>query len=425
MGLLGDSIEDPRTMAVLRLAGALQNQRGGGFGGLLSGLNAGGQDYIQTIAAAKQQEEARRLQAEQRQMQQQLMQQQITQAQQQTAAGAEAVRRQQALQQLAKDSMQTPTGLPSMMAGSGQRTPDANAALQGGINAAAKPTFNFQRYAEGLAGLGDPMASLQMTQALQKDDTPVKLAPGEQLVSGRASGYKPLAKAGPKEDDFVANMRASGIDPQSPQGQVLMRQWLQKQSTHTPPVNVSVSMDKGFGEVFAKDAAQSLGASRDQARAAASNIQTLDRIVSIMDSGKVAVGPTAKFETFGRQLGEVSGLGGKNNAETLGNTRNMMQSAATLAADGAKLLAGQGQITEGERALIMRASGGDIDSMTAPEVRALTGTLRKVNALKIQSHQRQLKNVDPKFAPFVPFYNVDAPAAPTSVDDLLKKYGAN
>lgn len=177
MGLLGDSIEDPRTMAVLRLAGALQNQRGSGFGGLLSGLNAGGQDYIQTIAAAKQQEEARRLQAEQRQMQQQLMQQQIAQAQQQTAAGAEAVRRQQALQQLAKDSMQTPTGLPSMMAGSGQRTPDANAALQGGINAAAKPTFNFQRYAEGLAGLGDPMASLQMTQALQKDDTPVKLAP--------------------------------------------------------------------------------------------------------------------------------------------------------------------------------------------------------------------------------------------------------
>ena len=95
MGLLGDSIEDPRTLAVLRAVGALQNQRGGGFGGLLSGLNAGGQDYIQTIAAAKQQEEARRLQAEQRQMQQQLMQQQLDAAKSHQAERAAAQATQQ------------------------------------------------------------------------------------------------------------------------------------------------------------------------------------------------------------------------------------------------------------------------------------------------------------------------------------------
>ena len=95
MGLLGDSIEDPRTMAVLRLAGALQNQRGGGFGGLLSGLNAGGQDYIQTIAAAKQQEEAQKREA----LKQQLLQQQLQESQAEAQARAEARKQAQAAAQ--------------------------------------------------------------------------------------------------------------------------------------------------------------------------------------------------------------------------------------------------------------------------------------------------------------------------------------
>lgn len=92
MGLLGDSIEDQRTMAVLRLAGALQNQRGSGFGGLLSGLNAGGQDYIQTIAAAKQQEEQRKQEA----LKQQLLAAQIQETQAQAQQRQEVARHAQA-----------------------------------------------------------------------------------------------------------------------------------------------------------------------------------------------------------------------------------------------------------------------------------------------------------------------------------------
>ena len=124
MGLLGDSIEDPRTMAVLRLAGALQNQRGGGFGGLLSGLNAGGQDYIQTIAAAKQQEEARKQEA----LKQQLLQQQIQERQAVAQQRQEAARQAQAAAQ--RDAQFTQDLSPPPITGT------QAAAMPGGISPA-------------------------------------------------------------------------------------------------------------------------------------------------------------------------------------------------------------------------------------------------------------------------------------------------
>lgn len=71
-GLLGDDINDPRTMAILQFAGALGGQRDRGFGGLLSGLNAGGQEYISSLARAKkaaQEEEFRKAQIQEMQAQ--------------------------------------------------------------------------------------------------------------------------------------------------------------------------------------------------------------------------------------------------------------------------------------------------------------------------------------------------------------------
>ena len=167
-------------------------------------------------------------------------------------------------------------------------------------------------------------------------------------------------------------------------------------------------MDKGFGDAFATDAAKDFGASRDAARSAANNLQTLSRINEVINGGKVVTGPTATFETFGRQLGQTLGVGGKSNAEVLANTRQLMQGAATLAADGSAMLAKQGQITDGERVLISRAAGGDIDKMTMPEIQSLTKVLAKINTLKVQTHNARLDNVDPKFAPFTKFYRVDA-----------------
>jgi hypothetical protein len=394
--MLGSSIDDPKTAAVAQMVQGLlssPNAMRGLSGGLL-----GYQDVMQQARRQKAIEQMQALQLQQHQMA-------IDQA---TRAAALQTKQDRFRDSIPSPQMQAAAG--AMQNGLGPTI--ANAAQM-------KPVAPMDQFMHGAMQSGE-ITPMQYLQAQQKDDAPIKLGAGEQLLSGRASGYKPLAN-NPKEQVLPAEIQ--GYNLAKMQGYTgSFEQWdtSRKKAAGT---NVSVNMDQGFGQAFATDAAKSLAASRDQARSAASNIQTLDRINGIMDGGKVAVGPTAKFETFGRQLGEVAGIGGKDNAEKLGNTRKLIQGAATLAADGAKLLAGQGQITEGERALIMRASGGDIDGMTAPEIRALTGVLRKVNAVKIQQHQSQLKNVGPKFEAFKPFYNVDMPQSARDIGDLLKQYG--
>jgi hypothetical protein len=369
------------------------------------------------MAAAQEQEQRKRALAMQEAQASQMAQMHGLQLQQLQAQFKE--------QQLAKSREEAFRGsIPSPLAGANTAAANASGAPLGTLAAAAaQPRVDPQQQLLFEAMRQGQIKPLDYISATAKDDAPVKLGEGEQLFSGKASGYKPLASGARKEDDFMRNLRAAGVPEGSPQWNQILLAKAQKDASHAPPANtnVSVSMDKGFGEAFATDAAKSLGQSRDIARSAANTIGTLDRIDAILKTGKVATGPTQPFQVFGMQMGQLLGLGGKDAAETLGNTRQMIQSASALAADGAKALAGQGQISDGERRLILRAAGGDIDTMTPPEISSLTGALRKVNTSRIENHQTQLKNVDPKFAPFVPFYTVPMPG-PTGVDDLVKKY---
>jgi len=389
MGLLGDSWDDPRTMATLQLAAGLLG--GGGFGKAASrGLSG----YQQTMAAAQQDamEKQKLAMAEKMQAaQMQMSQLQIAEMQRQAQ---DRERQQQFLQ-----GLQSP-----QMAAAGQALAGGGGPTVG--NAAAMPKVDQMQEMMFNAVKAGVMPLPTYLQSLQKDTSPLSVKEGETLLDRKT--MKPVF-SNPKAQELPAQVREYEYARQQGYGGSFQQFVIdQKRAGAT---NVSVSMDKGFGDAFAKDAAGSLATSRDQAKAAANTIGTLDRITSTLDSGKVALGPTAKFELFGRQLAESTGVGGKDNAEKLQNTRKMIQGAASLAVDGAAALKGQGQITEGERALVSRAAGGDIDSMTAPEIRALTGVLRKINVGRIEQHKAQLGNVGKQFAPFVPFYNVDMPPA--------------
>ena len=63
---------------------------------------------------------------------------------------------------------------------------------------AVAPSFDMQGFAQGVMGV-DPLKGFGYLQAMAKDDAPVKLAPGEQMFSGKASGYKPLLSVPAKE----------------------------------------------------------------------------------------------------------------------------------------------------------------------------------------------------------------------------------
>ena len=95
--------------------------------------------------------------------------------------------------------------------------------------------------------------------------------------------------------------------------------------------------------------------------------------------------------------------------------------------DSAQQLKGQGQITDQERALIKRASAGDIETMTVPELRTLSGVMERSARSKIATYQQQIAPMmqNPNAAPLAPFLNVEAPAMrqpASSVDDLVNKY---
>jgi hypothetical protein len=178
--------------------------------------------------------------------------------------------------------------------------------------------------------------------------------------------------------------------------------------------SVSVSMDKGFGQEFAKDAATALGSSRDQAKAASSTLQTLGRMEAALNSGKVVIGPGAGWRTFGLQLGESLGLTGKDGAETLANTRKMIQGAAAVSVDGAKAMAGQGAISNYERELVEKATGGGIEKMTGPEIKSLLGVLKTISTQRIQQHATNLSLVPEEFKKYTPLYEVPMPQVPGS-----------
>jgi hypothetical protein len=93
---------------------------------------------------------------------------------------------------------------------------------------------------------------------------------------------------------------------------------------------------------------------------------------------------------FVSRLGQSLGVGGESNQEMLQNTVIAMQGLAEFELLAAQAMRGQGAITENERALIRRASAGDLGTMTQGEVKELMGALEKTANYRIQSHQNRL-----------------------------------
>jgi hypothetical protein len=338
-------------------------------------------------------------------LQDQLMQLQLGGLQRQQA--------QQEAQQAWLKGLQSPQALASQAALAGGGGPTAsNATKIAPVDPMQQMTF------EAVQNGALPFSNYLTT--LQKDNTPLTVKEGEALVDRKS--FKPIftnpkneQPSDVKEYQFAKGQGYAGT----------FEQWARDMANlKAPKTNVSVSMDKGFGEVFAKNAADFLSQSRTRAQGAANTLRTLDQVESALNSGNVITGPAATAQVALTQVGQALGVGGKDTSEKLANTRKLMQGAASLAVDGAAAMAGQGQITDKERDLVNRMAGGNVDQMTVPEIRATLGVLRKVNQGRIQQHQSALQNVGPEFSKFAPFYQVDTPisnVAP-SVDDLVNKY---
>lgn len=179
-----------------------------------------------------------------------------------------------------------------------------------------------------------------------------------------------------------------------------------------PVTNVSVNtatkpmlteIGKGVGEQITNDFAG--------ARSAAGTLNNVSQIRQGL--GSAILGPGANVRIKLAQVGEVLGINGKDATEQLQNTRNVMQGLARQELAAAGQMKGQGQITESERAILRKAESGQIDELTAPELRTLLGALERTAKYRMSLHNQNLERLkkDPAAAGVVDYMRVDAPDA--------------
>lgn len=192
---------------------------------------------------------------------------------------------------------------------------------------------------------------------------------------------------------------------------------LRKARESSTRVNVPVSVQTGatFGKTLAEDIGKQVGASRDAAMAAVRSLDTIGRIESAINTGKISSGPFANQETVFRRVGEAIGVGGKNNQEVLANTQAAVKGLAQLGLDAAGQIKGQGAVTEAERQLLQRAASGDI-TLTMPELKVVTDVARRAANYSIGTHQRNVDALskNPDVAPLMPFFQMPQPFSPVT-----------
>jgi hypothetical protein len=176
-------------------------------------------------------------------------------------------------------------------------------------------------------------------------------------------------------------------------------------------------IDMGSREMekeYAKGVVEDTRASYNQAKSSVNTINAVQRLRPILSAG-VYEGFQAGIPRSVDQLAAALKVTGKTTEEKLARTAQAMQQLAALELDAAKSLAGQGAITDFERGLIARASGGNLRDFTTVEINALLDSLDKVARSKIQAHQQnyEIMSSDPTGKKYSKYYKIDIPGSTT------------
>jgi len=237
MGLLGDSWEDPRTAAILNLAGGLLSQRNLG-----AGLVQGMQGYTSAMLAAKkaQQEEeerkqllAQRAAQELRAQQQFVLQQQLGGLQVNEAARAAAEREAQAARDdQFRSSIPSPRAAALQALGADASPTAANAARMPQVDPRSQFLFDALQARQ--------LKPMDYLTATQKDTTPIKLGANERLLEPKTNRVLVDAMPDPAKMSPVAQLMSemNALPPGDPR-RAIYQNAITKATTHQAPVNVT------------------------------------------------------------------------------------------------------------------------------------------------------------------------------------------
>lgn len=187
----------------------------------------------------------------------------------------------------------------------------------------------------------------------------------------------------------------------------------------TPATNISVDTGKGI----AAQVGPMLKDAQIQAQGANIQIDAADRVIGAVDTNKIIAGPLATPQLRLAQIGQILGVTGKDTAETIANTRQAIRGFAELTLQGRKSMRGEGAITESEGKLAERAFSGDIDSLTAQEIKQIANASKRVAEYSITEYNRKLDTLgkNPEMKDIVEFYKV-TPIAPMARPGAVKKF---
>jgi hypothetical protein len=154
---------------------------------------------------------------------------------------------------------------------------------------------------------------------------------------------------------------------------------------------------------------EKLDNSFESAKSAEERLRQVQTIKPILDLPLIT-GPGATSQMFLSQV--ANKMYGVSNEETLANTRQLITTLSELSLSSRGALKGQGTITEGEGALLVKAKSAP-ESLTVPEYKRLFSLFEKQDKRAIQQHEDVRKRAEKAGIPNIDFWQVEAPSVQT------------
>ncbi len=252
---------------------------------------------------------------------------------------------------------------------------------------------------------GNPQASLGALKQAMEYNSMLNPEPKERTLSPGQVVYKGDKQilAVPKESELPTSVREFQYGMANPD----FNNWqlAQKKAGAT---NVTTKIENKMGEGLAAQVGPMVKDTYQAAQGAVQQIDAAKRIVQAVDSGKIIAGPLAGGRLKVAQVGQMLGVSGKDDAETIANTRQVIRGLSEMTLQGRKQMTGQGAITESEGKLAEKANSGDIADLTPAEIRQLANASARASKFIYGQHQQNLQELqsNPGTAGLSKFYRV-------------------
>lgn len=279
----------------------------------------------------------------------------------------------------------------------------------------ASTTGNPQALQDYLRLPNSPYANRILEQELFPKASDYKVV-GNALVQVGPNGVNEAYRAPDKPEPLPTAVR----EYQYGQSDPAFNAWLlSNKKAGANNVNVTTRVENKASDSVAGQVGPILDKSLTATEGAIRVLDASDRVVKALDSGKVITGPLANARVTGLQIGQMLGVGGKDSAEILANTRQAIRGLSEMTLQGRKEMSGQGAITDRESALAEKATSGDINDLTAGEIRELAAASARASRYQIQKHRSRVQSAGnlPGMQNITPFFDVppmEPPPAPSA-----------